>query len=103
MKVTKFEYHKRSGVGIIGPWQDPPIWVATVETDGGHTLHFSRDDEERQWYADAHFGPDGYPYFCHGEGSRCTKKQVAHGELADLLDQHMRNWEGGPVPAYGVA
>ena len=66
------------------------LWVATVVVDEPHgtdKIHFSRYDTEDKWHADAYFGPNGIPHFCHGEGSRCTLQRFAIGDVADELDQ----------------
>jgi len=103
VKVNQCEYHVRRGVGLVGPWQDEPLWYASVQV-GEDTLLFSRFDTEDQWYCDAHFGANGYPYFCHAEGSRCCRKQVATAELKDALDAKKRQWGDRPaVAAPGVA
>ena len=101
--IQSFEYHVRRGVGIVGAWQNEPLWCATVAVED-QTLMFSRYDTEDEWYCDAHFGAHGYPYFCHGEGSRSCRKQVATGDLKDALDARKREWGGKPaVAAHGVA
>lgn len=99
IEVTKFEYHQKQGYGIGGPWRDKPIWIAIVQIDE-NSLHFSRFDHETQWLCDAHFGKGCFPYFCHGEGSRCCIKKAATGELAALLDKMKAEYTGGLVEAY---
>ena len=104
--ITEIAYHQRSGVGIGGHWQNEPIWVATVEA-GNRVYSFSRLPSDSGWCADSCFGKDNmYPYFCHGEGSRCTAKQVATGELAAALDDARAEHASShpePEPVYGVA
>lgn len=77
MNITRFERVQ----GIHGPF-----WSAVVDIDG-HTLSLSRYDCETTWLADSHYGPDAYPYFAHGPGSRCCLKQAVleDSELAGLL------------------
>ncbi|SDD55757.1 hypothetical protein [Actinokineospora iranica] len=41
---------------------------------------------ERHWAQDAHFGPEGQPYFVHGFGSRVTRKRGIHLALEAVLD-----------------
>ena len=81
--ITTFEHRPDSYI------REKPMWYAVVEVEK-RTLMFSRYDDESQWYCDAYFGPNGFPHFCHGEGSRCCRKQVATGELKDLLDERLR-------------
>ena len=102
MKLTKFEYHQRSGFGIGGAWKNTPVWVAEVESKG-HLFGFSRFDNETNWCCDYHFGANMYPYFCHGEGSRSCSKQIATGELAAMLDKAKSEWNGSMLSVHGVA
>jgi hypothetical protein len=64
---------------------DRPCLAAYVYING-HSLGFSKYSDEKGWACDSHFGPDMYPYFSHGIGSRCTIKQIATGKLANALD-----------------
>ncbi len=103
IEIVTFEYHVRSGVGIGGPGQDDPLWYAVVRVDG-MTAHFSRHRSEGRWYCDALFGANGYPHFCHGEGSRCCQKQYATGELERLLTARKIEWgDRPPVAVQGAA
>ena len=81
--ITTFEHRPDSYI------RTKPMWYAAVEVEG-NTLMFSRYDDETEWYCDAHFGANGLPHFCHGEGSRCCRKQVAAGELKAMLDERLR-------------
>ena len=102
-EITKFEYRVRSGVGIIGAWANRPLWYAAVKVGEG-TVLFSRYDDEGKWFCDAHFGRAGFPHFSHGEGSRCCRKQVATGRLAEALDARKAAWgDQPPVKVCGVA
>ena len=62
-----------------------PILSAVLEV-GGHSLHVSRYTDEPVWCADAHFGPEGMPHFCHGLGSRVCTKQTLSADVAAELD-----------------
>ena len=71
------------------PWhpsEPRPFVAVSVEINDQH-LGFSRYASEIEWYCDSHIGANGYPYFVHGEGSRCTVKSAAVGELKTALDQ----------------
>ena len=41
---------------------------------------------ERHWVQDAHFGPQGQPYFVHGFGTRITLMHGIHPALEAVLD-----------------
>ena len=86
--IRQFEYHVT--------WRQETLWYAAVEA-GGDLLWFSRFDTETEWYCDAHFGAKGFPYFCHGEGSRCCRKHVATGALKEALDEQKRAWGDRPA------
>jgi hypothetical protein len=73
------------GEGIFGPYRG---WDAVVDL-GGDSFHFSQLAGETDWYCDAHFGRNGYPYFCHGFGSRVCLKQIATDEIAVLLNARL--------------
>jgi hypothetical protein len=71
---------------------------------GGNHLHFSQREGETEWYCDAWFTANGLPRFCHGEGSRCCRKQIAKDGLKAMLDARKVEWGDTPaVPVYGVA
>jgi hypothetical protein len=90
VRIRQFEYRVR--------WQGEPLWYAVVEVQGD-LLWFSRFDTETTWYCDAHFGANGFPYFCHGEGSRCCHKQAARGPLAAALYERKKDWGDRPALA----
>jgi hypothetical protein len=54
------------------------------------SVMLSRLVEEPYWLQDAHFGPNGFPDFAHGFGSRCVKKHGIPPELESLLDEAAR-------------
>jgi hypothetical protein len=86
--IRQFEYHVT--------WRRETLWYAAVEI-GGELLWFTRFDEEKSWYCDAHFSANGYPYFCDGEGSRCCRKRAAIGSLAAALDERKQQWGDRPA------
>lgn len=86
--IRQFEYHVT--------WKGEPLWYAAVDVQGD-LLWFSRFDDETQWYCDAHFGPTGFPHFCHGEGSRCCLKTTAIGRLKGALDERKQQWGDRPA------
>lgn len=52
-----------------------------------HSYFLSRLVGETDWIIDAHFGPQGMPYHCHGFGARYLQVRAIAPELAKLLDQ----------------
>jgi hypothetical protein len=74
---------------LFGP--DSVAWTATVALEDGSTLSLSRYDDELAYLADSLFGPDGYPHFSHGTGSRSCAKRAASDELSALLAQAERS------------
>lgn len=70
--------------------------VATVEFDIPFegvttcTLSHRADDPDGVWCVDSRIGPNGMPFFVHGDGDRTCKKQVAGEELVSLI----LAWEG---------
>jgi len=67
---------------------------------GGHSLTFSKYLHETEWYCDAHFGPNLYPFFAHGTGGRSCMKQIAQGELKAQLDEREKQYRA-TASAYG--
>lgn len=61
--------------------------VATVTAENGDSVTFSRYADEDEWYADAAIRANGFPVFCHGEGSRVCAKQTPTPEVAAILDR----------------
>ena len=75
---TEFKnYHRMFANGT------EPMWTATVEFTGGDivgktvmTFSHRASDPEGMWLADSRFD-NGVPVFCHGEGARDCRKQIA--------------------------
>lgn len=69
-----------------------PMTVAIVTFDvpgdGITTMGFSHreDDPEDMWLADSRIGPNGYPHFVHGEGSRTCLKQIAGPQIVEAIE-----------------
>jgi hypothetical protein len=62
-------------------------FAVTMPGDEKPTVFFlSRLVNEEDWIMDAKFGPNGFPHFSHGFGSRVTIPKGILDELADLLD-----------------
>ncbi|MFB8023569.1 hypothetical protein ACFC36_33905 [Streptomyces rubiginosohelvolus] len=55
------------------------------------TYSLSRLTDEPEWVIDAKFGPNGFPHFSHGFGSRVTRARTVIPEVADLLDDVVRD------------
>lgn len=55
-------------------------YTATLKFPGHGWLGLSRYHDEDYWVVDCRFGDNGYPYFSHGTGSRCTSVQVVADE-----------------------
>lgn len=55
------------------------------------TYFMSRLVGEPEWVIDTKFGPNGFPHFSHGFGSRVTLLKTVLPELADLLDDLARD------------
>lgn len=55
-----------------------------------HSFFLSRLVKESFWVQDAHFGPNGFPYFSNGFGARYLKVRGIHPALAVLLDEAAR-------------
>ncbi|MCD9904262.1 hypothetical protein LUR56_37965 [Streptomyces sp. MT29] len=55
------------------------------------TFFLSRLTDEPEWVIDAKFGPNGFPHFSHGFGSRVTVAKTVIPEIADLLDDVVRD------------
>lgn len=99
--IKDFRYIQRSGVGVGGVWKNKPLWVAKVELNGG-TIHVSRFDEEKTWYADSAFTAKGIPLFCHGEGSRCCLKRPVNDDVHKALQDMKDNHSGELEEVYGL-
>ena len=82
MEIVRFE---KKAVSVYWSREPKNLYVAQVDLSDS-TLILSQFEDETDWYADACFGKDGYPYFSHGQGARSTYKHVARGALKALLD-----------------
>lgn len=60
--------------------------VSINDNKNNITLGFSKYDTETDWYLDYRF-INKLPDFCHGEGSRCCKKQVAAEVIVSKINE----------------
>jgi hypothetical protein len=86
--IKKFERRTKDS-SIFSPAVS--LFYALVEIDG-HSFAFSQLEDETEFYCDSHFGPNMYPYFSHGVGSRSCLKSVATGELKEKLELEKKLW-----------
>lgn len=68
--------HTRAGLSAHLQIGEPP-----------HSYFLSQLVGETGWIIDAHFGPQGMPYYCHGFGARYLKVRAIAPELANLIDR----------------
>jgi hypothetical protein len=81
IKIEKIEKKSRSSqFGLNGEYLN-----AVVVIDS-HTYHFTKGEDEKDWYCDALFNSFGVPIFCHGEGSRSCMKRKASDHVAQELN-----------------
>ncbi|MCX4523906.1 hypothetical protein OHA69_40680 [Streptomyces anulatus] len=66
-------------IDLLAPGAEKPV-----------VFFLSRLTGEPEWIIDAKFGPNGFPYFSHGFGSRVTVATTVIPEIADLLDDVAR-------------
>ncbi|HBF85145.1 MAG TPA: hypothetical protein DD420_36025 [Streptomyces sp.] len=60
--------------------------IAAPGAPAGPTYFLSRLVGETAWIIDAKFGPDGFPHYSHGFGSRVTLARTLPDEICALLD-----------------
>lgn len=65
-------------------------WRAIVTLADGSTVHVSQLDGEAYWVADALFGGNGYPHWCHGFGVRYVACRTVADDLSSELDVAVR-------------
>lgn len=97
MSTWTIETVRRETVGRWDGSEERGVY-ALVIFEGGESLHLSRLDGNEGWVADAHFGANGYPYWCHGFGSRCTYLQVVNDDdLVAALDAAAEGLEAAAI------
>lgn len=90
--ATVVRVERRDEPGIFGRMigLDATLHVLFPGDSDPDSLSLSRLVGEPFWLQDAHFGPNGFPHFSHGFGSRCVKKHGIPPELEALLDEAAR-------------
>jgi hypothetical protein len=90
MKITvEKKLHRPVPKGVFPPRNAEYLDTANVEVliKGSRIwLMLSKFSNEKEWYLDAKF-INNLPEFCHGEGSRCCRKQAAQGPLLEAVEK----------------
>ncbi|HEV7625703.1 MAG TPA: hypothetical protein VGO89_04340 [Streptomyces sp.] len=97
--VVSIERHEESGVFGAMVGLEAVLHVVFPGYEKPNTYVLSRLVDESAWVLDARFGANGFPFFSHGFGSRCTVLSGVHKVLGALLDEAARKL--GLVAAIG--
>jgi hypothetical protein len=89
MEIICVEKHEK----VYRPLFGAPVLMCvatvhiTIPGEGTTVMTFSErnDDPEDTWFADSRIGPNGFPYFIHGEGERSCSKQVAGPPIVEAI------------------
>jgi hypothetical protein len=87
IEITRKE-RKEIQPSISAPRGAKHIDICTAVVSRGpirSELLLSRYSTEQEWYVDAQIN-NMLPLFCHGEGSRCCRKQAAQAELLEAIE-----------------
>ncbi|MDA3644363.1 hypothetical protein LZ318_30875 [Saccharopolyspora indica] len=87
--ATVVKVERRAETSFVGRLVglDAHLDVLFPSSDQPDTYFLSRLYGEPCWVQDAHFGPNGFPYFSNGFGARYLKMTGIALELEALLDQ----------------